>query len=166
MASPAVEAVLQTGTIETRYLRAGTGTPILLLFQSTREGSLGAGLFTQLAARYRVVAPRVPDGVGCAGMPLARWLRELIDGLGLVQPTAIADESLAGALLGFALVDPGRVGGVVAVCRDEADPATSVGMLHAAHGLLVVAVDTAVDPAKSAEQAMTEIARFVDGAGA
>jgi hypothetical protein len=97
-------------------------------------------------------------------MPFAKWLRELVDGLGLVQPTAIADESLAGALLGLSLVDPGRVGSVVAVCRDDADPATSVGMLHAAHGLLVVAVDTAVEPTKSAELASAEIVRFLDGA--
>lgn len=166
MASPTVEAVLQTGTIETRYLRAGAGAPMLLLFQGALTDALGAALFTQLATRYRVVAPRVPVGVGGAGMPFVKWLRELVDGLGLVQPTAIADESLAGALLGFSLVDPGRVRSVVAVCRDDADPATSVGMLHAAHGLLVVAVDTAVEPAKSAELATAEIVRFVDGADA
>ncbi|HVK83270.1 MAG TPA: hypothetical protein VM513_04135 [Kofleriaceae bacterium] len=164
--SSSAEAVLQTGEIETRYVRAGTGAPMLLLFHTALTDPLAAALFAQLAARYRVVAPHVPAGVGSPGMPLATWLRALVDGLGLVRPTAIADESLAGTLLGFSLVDPGRIAGVVAVCRDDADPATSVGMLHAAHGLLVVAVDSAEQPAKSAELAIAEIVRFVDGGSA
>jgi hypothetical protein len=163
MSDPAVEAVLQTGAMETRYRRAGAGVPVLLLFPRGLADVLGAELFTRLSTRYRVVAPVVPDGVGGAGIPRSTWLRALIDGLGLVQPTVVADETLAGALLGFSLVDPGRVGGVVAICRDDADPASSVGTLHAAHGLLVVAVDTASDAASSAEAAMTEIVRFVDG---
>src|SRR5688572_22268608 len=96
MLPPACEAVLQTGTIETHYLRAGAGAPLLLLFQTALTDTLAAALFAQLSTRYRVVAPRVPAGVGGAGMPLSRWLRELVDGLGFVQPTAIADETLAG----------------------------------------------------------------------
>jgi hypothetical protein len=156
----ACEAVLQTGTTETRYLRAGSGAPILLLFPD--EDALGAALFDRLATRYRVVAPRVPSGVGAPGAPLSKWLRELIDGLGIVQPTMVADESLAGALLGFSLVDPGRIGGLVAVCRDDVDPASSVGMLHSARGLLVVSVDDASDAASSAEAAMAEIVPFIE----
>lgn len=163
MSPPGTEAVLQTSTTETHYLRAGAGVPLLLLFQTALTDPLAAALFEQLSTRYRVVAPRVPAGVGGATMPLSRWLRELVDGLGFVQPTVIADETMAGALLGFSLVDPGRIRGIVAVCRDDADPATSTGMLHAAHGLLVVAVDAAIEPAKSAEVAAAEIRRFVDG---
>jgi hypothetical protein len=163
MSPPGIEAVLQTGTIETHYLRAGAGEPLLLLFQTALTDPLAAALFAQLSTRYRVVAPRVPAGVGGPVMPLSRWLRELVDGLGFVRPTVIGDETLAGALLGFSLVDPGRIRGVVAVCRDDADPATSTGMLHAGHGLLVVAVDTAIEPTRSAELAAAEITRFVDG---
>lgn len=161
------EAVLQTGTLETCYQRAGTGAPVLLLFPTGLDGTrdpLGAALFARLATRYRVVAPTVPAGVGGAGVPLSKWLRELIDGLGLVLPTMIAEESLAGALLGFSLVDPGRIAGLVAICRDDADPASSVGMLHAARGLLVVAVDAASAIEASAETAMAEIVPFIEPA--
>lgn len=158
------EAVLQTSTLETRYQRAGTGAPVLLLFPRGTRDPLGAALFSRLTEHYRVVAPTVPDGVGCTGTPLSKWLRDLIDGLGLVQPTMIAEESLAGALLGFSLVDPGRIAGLVAICRDEADPASSVGMLHAARGLLVVAIDAASDAEHAAETAMAEIVPFIEPA--
>src|SRR5688500_4011849 len=124
-------STLLTAACETHYVRAGAGSPMLLLFPAGLDDALGAALFERLAERYRVVAPVVPAGVGGAGIPLARWLRELIDGLGLEQPTVVADESLAGALLGFSLVDPARIAGVIAICRDDADPASSVGMLHA-----------------------------------
>lgn len=153
-----VEAVLQTGAIETRYARAGVGLPILILFPHALTDPLGAQLFAHLAERYRVVAPTIATGV-----PLSKWLRELIDGLGLVRPTVIVDEALAGALLGFSLVDPGRIAGVVAICRDDADPTSSVGMLLAGHGLLVVAVDTSIEVAQSAMMAAAEIVRFMDG---
>lgn len=162
MTSSAHEAVLQTSTTETHYLRAGTGESVLLLFPGGPEDALGAALFSRLATRYRVLAPTVPAGVGGTGMPLSKWLRDLIDGLGLVRPTMIAEESMAGALLGFSLVDPGRIGGLVAICRDDVDPTSSVGLLHAARGLLVVAVDAATDAESSAETAMAEIVPFVE----
>ena len=112
-----------------------------------------------------MIAPVIPAGVGAgAPVPIATWLRDLIDGLGLVRPSVVADEALAGALLGFSLIDPGRIDGVVAVCRDHADPASSVGMLHAAHGLLVVSVDAASDAATCADEALAEILPFLDKA--
>jgi pimeloyl-ACP methyl ester carboxylesterase len=158
MARPAEEAVLQTGAVETTYTRAGAGKPLLLLFPKGLGDELATALFTRLAERFKVVAPVTPEG----GQSLSKWLREVIDGLGLEKPVVVAEETLVGGLLGFALVDPGRVGGVVAVCRDDADPASSVGMVQATQGLLVVAVDTAASLAESAATAASEITRFVD----
>lgn len=163
MTTPAVEAVLQTGATETRYHRAGAGAPLLLLFTGAMTDPLGQALFDRLARRFRVIAPVIPAGVGAgAPVPIATWLRDLIDGLGLVRPSVVADEALAGALLGFSLIDPGRIDRVVAVCRDHADPASSVGMLHAAHGLLVVSVDAASEAASCADEAVAEMVPFLD----
>ena len=134
---------------------------MLLLFPAGVDDALGGALFERLAQRYRVVAPVVPARVGGAGIPLSRWLREVIDGLGLEQPTVVADESFAGALLGFSLVDPARIGNLIAICREDADPASSSGMLQSTRGLLVLAVDAASDPATSADAAVAEIAAFV-----
>jgi hypothetical protein len=129
-----------------------------LLFPKGLGDELATELFNRLAERFKVVAPVTP----APGQPLSKWLREVIDGLGFEKPVVVAEETLVGGLLGFALVDPGRVGGVVAICRDDADPASSVGMVQATQGLLVVAVDTAANLTDSAATATAEIARFID----
>lgn len=162
MARIAEEAVLQTGAVETTYTRAGAGKPLLLLFPRGLADELAAELFPRLAARFRVVVPLAPAALGGPELSFSRWMRELIDGLGLEKPTLVVDEAHTGVVLGFALVDPGRVRGVVALCRDDADPASSVGMVQATQGLLVVAVDSAAPVAESAATATGEITRFVD----
>lgn len=182
-----VEATLQTGATETRYHRAGAGVPVLLLFARAMTDPLGAHLFARLAARFRVIVPVLPAGVGpgepvggdssapAAGdrgvpVPVSKWLRDLIDGLGLVQPSVVVDEAHAAALLRFLLVEPDRVGGVVLVCRDHADPARPAAAIEdrlagSTHALLVVAVDVAADVAVSAAAAAARMTPFLEQQG-
>lgn len=166
MTSPAVVAVLQTGATETSYHRAGAGRSLLLLFVRALADPLGAQLFEHLAARFRVIAPVLPAGVGGGETPGAgrppvspsRWLRDLIDGLGLVRPAVVADEWFAGALLGFALMDPHRLGKVIAVRRDEPEQQPE----HSGHGMLFVTVDAAGDVAAEAADAVAQLSPFLD----
>jgi hypothetical protein len=106
-----VEAVVQTGTVETPYRRAGSGVTVLLL----TGGGWGAGaadgaLFRVLAERHRVIEPGpCPTGrVGSAEW--ASWLRNLLDGLGLELPRVVADPSSLVALEAFDRLHPGRLG--------------------------------------------------------
>jgi hypothetical protein len=103
-----------------------------------------------------VIAPVRP-----AGVPFSRWLRDLIDGLGLDRPYLVADGSIAGVALGFALVEEERVGGVVAVCRDNFDPLRPSGvedrLVQCTHRLLVLTVDPASDASIAAGQILAFI---------
>jgi len=172
MRTAPVQAVLQTGTAETHYHRAGVGPPVLLLYAHALTDPLGAALFAALAARFRVIAPTLPAGVGGpgAGLAISTWLRDLIDGLGLERPAVIADEWLAGPLLGFVLMDRERVGGVAAVCRDRVDPhrpgALEDQLERSAHQLMVVAVDDGVDAVAGAAMAAAQLMPFLDRAAA
>lgn len=112
-----IEAVVQTGTFETSYRRAGAGSAVLLLIGAT-EAAGDDWLFGQLAGRFRIIAPVLPtvlhgsygphppgDGPG-----LEVWLRGLIDGLGLDRPALVAGAARGAGLLRFMALDPERVG--------------------------------------------------------
>jgi pimeloyl-ACP methyl ester carboxylesterase len=99
-----IEAVVQTGRVETPYRRAGVGEPVLIL-AGLAEGEAGEWLFGQLAQRFRTIAPVLP-----AEVELEAWLRGLIDGLGLDQPALVASTAIGAGLLRFVALDPGRAG--------------------------------------------------------
>lgn len=138
MSRPPVEAVLQAGDTETLYRRAGDGAPVLLLCTGALAEPLGGRLFERLAAHVRVIAPSLPSTEGAAEV-LATWLDEVTEGLGLVRPSVVIDESLASALLDGA-VGPREsfAGVVVAVPAGEAVRRAS---RLAAADVLIVPVD-------------------------
>jgi len=90
MAAEKVEALVQIGAVETRYQRAGQGTPLILL----RAQYAGADpLFERLATEFKVIAPELSSCRAASGFE--DWLRGLIDGLGLDQPrVVVAAESV------------------------------------------------------------------------
>lgn len=114
-----VEAVLQTGAIETVYHRAGRGPAVILLFAEALADPVAARLFAGLSEHFRVIVPVLPGGV-----PFAPWLRDLIDGLGLDRPGLISEEDLADSSLRFSLEETERVAGFVAV-RRHGEPASA-----------------------------------------
>jgi pimeloyl-ACP methyl ester carboxylesterase len=116
-----IEAVVQTGPVETSYRRAGAGPPVLLLVE-TAEAEAGDWLFDQLAGRFRTIAPTLPVRLDGAGMDpttdrveLEGWLRGLIDGLGLERPAVVAGAARGTSLLRFLALDPERVARVALV---------------------------------------------------
>jgi hypothetical protein len=107
------EALVQVGATETRYYRAGRGTPVLVLSRAPSAGSR-APLFAELSRHHCAIAPELPrtPGDGAVGAPsgdVAAWLRDVIDGLGLERPGLVVDEELALDALELALGDPERV---------------------------------------------------------
>jgi pimeloyl-ACP methyl ester carboxylesterase len=139
----AVEATVQTSSAETRYRRLGRGPTVLLLCAGGIEGAAGALLAASLAERFRVIVPHPPAE---PHPPVTRWLRELIDGLGLDRPRLVADEALGVAALGFALLDPERVDRLALVrcgARDAAADEPGVGdrLALSGHALLLLHLD-------------------------
>lgn len=148
-------SVLLTGPTETRFHRAGNGPPLVLLFAAGPAEPLAAALFAGLCAQFRVIAPVLPDGVGDA-VPLSRWLRDLLDGIGVERPWVVADEPLAGAVLAVMMAAPGRIGGAVAIGRDHAEAAETVAdhLDRSGRDLALILVDDRADPARAAAEAV------------
>jgi pimeloyl-ACP methyl ester carboxylesterase len=119
-------ASVQIGPREIRYLRRGSGAPLLLLV--TRLP--GKEALAALAELFRVVVPEFPPPEALRGEALTRWVCDLIDGLGLEQVVVLADEGTAVELKDSAAFDPDRVSRIIALGAGdgleragEADPA-------------------------------------------
>jgi hypothetical protein len=91
-----IEAVVQVGAAETRYLRCGRGTRVVVVLASTAAER--AALMARFGAEYRVIAPlpaAVPALSAMAAPDIEQWLRGVIDGLGLERPTVALAPDLA-----------------------------------------------------------------------
>ena len=86
MAVDIIEAVVQSGSNETNYVRAGHGKAVVLLRSSTTPLETDP-LFQQLAAENRVIVPDLGSAQGEAGF--AEWLRDFVDGLGGDVPRVV-----------------------------------------------------------------------------
>jgi pimeloyl-ACP methyl ester carboxylesterase len=113
-----IEAVVQAGSFETAYRRAGRGGTVLLLLAG-EDQELGDWLFATLGERFRTIAPDLPADLEATPSLLGAWLCALIDGLGLEEPAVVAGLAHAHALLRFAARDPDRVGRLVLLQGDE-----------------------------------------------
>jgi hypothetical protein len=91
-----IEAVVQVGVAETRYLRCGRGArPIVILAE---DAAARDALMQRFGDEYRVIAP-VSDGCTAPApadvTALEQWLRGVIDGLGLVRPAVALSPGMA-----------------------------------------------------------------------
>jgi hypothetical protein len=117
-----VEAEVQLGDASVRYLRAGQGSPVLLLLEDPAGEDRPGETFRALARDHRVFQPlcQVPLGRDEA----ERWLRGLVEGLGLRAPDLVAPAELAPLLARLVRRNGGFVGRVVFLApAGEADEA-------------------------------------------
>lgn len=113
-----IEACIQAGGVETPYLRAGRGATLLLLLGVGPE-AWRVEVFEVLRRLGRVVRPELVDPVWGAGAAAAdgngvdpeRWLRDLLEGLGLDRPLVVLDRDTHTALEGFRTRNGQEVGG-------------------------------------------------------
>lgn len=100
--SPA-RALVCVGAEETEYLRAGCGAVVVLL-TGEYDGPAALELIALLSGAFLVIAPRVPRGTG-----LSDWLSRVMDGLGLVCASIVAETPFIVDVLRFAADDEARV---------------------------------------------------------
>jgi hypothetical protein len=114
VSSRIVDAVVQSGGLETPYRRGGSGPVVLLL--TLRPGESRDRVFARLAGKNRVIEPlSLP--------PVSRWpdwLRGVVDGLGLDRPDLVVDPELEPGILELLRGDPDRYGRLVRI--DTLDP--------------------------------------------
>lgn len=97
-----VRASVCAGGVETDYVRVGRGVPVLLL--AAPDDPDRDTLLRSLGAQARVIAPRIP-----AGVDFASWLRDFLDGVGVLPVRIVATGALVTPALEFAAADPSRV---------------------------------------------------------
>jgi hypothetical protein len=95
-----VEALVQVGDVETRYVCAGQGPPVVLLTDEDPALSVDTPLFRALSASYRVVstAPGEDPRTG-------PWLRAMIDALGWDRPTLVVASRTSAAWVELILAE-------------------------------------------------------------
>jgi hypothetical protein len=130
-----VATVLADG-IETRYVRTGVGPTVVLVrpLDDRRDRDLET-LGFELAQRFRLIVPTVPAALNppdTSGRSTVRWLRGLLDGIGLADSAIVlVDRDMAHPALELARQEPDRLRGVVILddLRTPAAVATAVAGL-------------------------------------
>ncbi len=142
----------------TRYLRRGTGRPIVALSDDTATDAPWPVLAAALSARYRVLLPELPratDG------DFAPWLDDFLDGVGAAPVSLLAFGRRCVETLAFALGDAGRLARVVLV---PGAPEAAAALVGGAAGRLPSAVPVmVVPPVASTAMAFPAVQRFLEG---
>lgn len=111
-----------------RYRRSGAGPLVVLVApEAAREGAFWPGLIDALAARFRVVAPELAPGDGCAG--IAARLYDFLDGMGANGARIVAGGSSCVPALELALRDMDQIGRLVLVSAESSGDPPAAGML-------------------------------------
>jgi hypothetical protein len=108
-------AVVSARGVDTHYLRAGSGQPVVLLAEG--DGASMHSVLASLVLSARVIAPLIP-----AHVPFADWLRDFLDGLGLTDVKLIADQAMASPVLEFAAGERLRVSSVALLVDGDVVP--------------------------------------------
>lgn len=161
-----VRAGVVAGGVDTRYLRAGRGTPVLVL---SDDPARRAAFLEHLPLGLRVIAPELPPAPqpGAAGPDFPAWLGFFLEALGLWRVAVVADAALAVPAVDMALADPERVTslvllqhGLLEVGAGEFAFAAQAGLLSGGIPLLTASVGSG--DVESLTRAIPHIAAFLE----
>lgn len=167
--STIVEALVEAGGVETRYCRAGRGTPVLLVARAGVEVR-GSRTFAELARHGCVIAPEPPDPAttGAGGGPprIADWLRDVIDGLGLERPSLVVDEPFGLDALEFVVTDGERVRDLVVLRSapggpERGRPPSDAAFEHFECRILLLEGAATAGGGTPAQERLSELIRFL-----
>jgi pimeloyl-ACP methyl ester carboxylesterase len=120
-----VEAVVQTGPIETRYTLAGKGAPVLVLLEDGAASAIAMQLLEVLTSDYRLLLPSLDSRVAACGDhdAFSSWLRNFMDGLGIDRFVLVARAQWSAAIAAFMATDPDRVERLIVFTSRDHGPA-------------------------------------------
>lgn len=118
-----VHAEVRVGDSVTKYLRAGTGRPVLLLGSFEPPFQAWPGLTAELAGNFRLIAPQLPANRD----QFAAWVRAFLDGLGLLKVSIVATDDVGVAAIGFALLENERVDRLALLSNDRSNEGAFFG---------------------------------------
>ncbi|MCA1839807.1 MAG: alpha/beta fold hydrolase [Actinomycetota bacterium] len=109
--------------IESFYIEAGEGTPVVLLHGLGATNASFLPTIAGLGPRYRVIAPDFP-GFGESGKPIrkyhaafyARWLREFLGNMGIERAWLVGNSMGGRVAIEMALRFPEMVDGIIGLC--------------------------------------------------
>jgi hypothetical protein len=105
----------------TRYVRRGSGSPVVMIGANRDLSAVWVPLVEALGGAYRLVVPQPPPPD--AGVDVAAWLREFIEGVGLSSVALIAGGAARAPALELATVDDFMIRRLVLVPGMGDDPA-------------------------------------------
>lgn len=119
--SDVAHACVVLGPTDISYRCAGRGEAVVLL---AADPATASALLARLPRRLRVLAPDVSMGLvrpETGSGDFDEWLHGFLDVVGIPRTSLITDDFFAAATLGFAMLDPERVYGVVLLTRSDAE---------------------------------------------
>lgn len=164
-----VEAVVQVGPMETSYVRAGHGFPVLLLTGSDPVEDSVLPLLGRLSDHFRVIALSPPrkrseGGQGESPPTLDDWLDGVLEGLGIERAALVIAAPLEGRLVRF-LGDPCTcIERIVVLGMATADAAARASLEGVEPSRPLLLLDT--DPSGVPPSELELVVRFLsEGAG-
>lgn len=160
-----VRAGVVAGGVDTRYLGAGRGTPVLVL---SDDPARRTAFLEHLPLGLRVIAPELPptSQSGAAWPDFPAWFGFFLEALGLWRVAVVADAALAVPSVGMALADADRVTSLVLLQYDlremgagENAFGTQVGQLSG--GIPLLTADVGSGDVESLKRAIPHIAAFL-----
>jgi hypothetical protein len=113
----AAKAEVRVGDAVTKYLRFGTGQPVVVVRSSEEPSLTWSTLLGGLMPHCRILLPEVPRPAEVFSI----WLRAFLDGLGLLRVGLVADQNWAVPAIEFALLDSDRIARLVLVSEAPAE---------------------------------------------
>ncbi|HEX6053039.1 MAG TPA: hypothetical protein VFZ21_27415 [Gemmatimonadaceae bacterium] len=153
-------AEVRVGNHVTRYVRRGSGLPVIVVGANANDNAVWAPLVESLAGRYRLVIPQTPG----TDPDMTGWLRSFIEGIGLTSVALVAGGQASGAALAVAAADDFTVRKLVLVTNGERN-----GRNTASNGAAPSTLDRSrmlyVAPEWQPAEAVERIERFISASG-
>lgn len=108
-------AEVRVGDHVTRYVRRGSGSPVVVIGAKPARSEVWAPLVESLGANHRLIIPQLPE----AEQDIAAWLREFIEGIGLSSVALIAGDAARVPAIAVASADDFTIQKLVLVADGE-----------------------------------------------
>lgn len=151
---------------DTHYMRAGRGTPVVLLTAASETAEL---LIAAFPRSFRVMAPILASADDARTPDFPSWLRHFLDALGLPRASIIVDPPLAADALGYTLQEPDRIDRIVFLlsptgAKPDVEQGVTDRLVEAGQALLATPFDAR--DAAGRERTLAEITAFLETAEA